>query len=217
MAQPRGRRDSGRGRNRDQGYGSRQSTARGARGGQAAARGARGGQTGYGGRGNGGAGGGDNKGPIIAVIALGGVAVVVLLILVLTGGDKDNGFQVNPVARNTPKQIERPSPTPVNQPPRPLTDAEKARIKETIDRLAAKEPEARRLKDEGFRAQDVGDRKRAQECWHEAQRMLIGMLKESGTLFATIGDERVERYYKRYYDIEGRWSVLLSDFVKHLE
>ncbi len=223
MAQSRGRRDTGRGRSRGQGSGSRQSrqsrqpAARGARGGQAAARGARGSQTGYGGRGNGGAGGGNSKGPIIAVIALGGVAVVVLLILVLTSGNKDSGFDVNPVAQNTPVVVDRPSPTPIDQPPPRLTAAEKARIKEVIDRLAAKEPEARRLKDVGFRALDIGDRERAQECWHTAQKMLMSMLQESGTLFETIGDERVELYYPSYYDIEGRWSKLLSDFVKHVE
>ena len=217
MAQPRGRREQGRGRNRGKGYSSRQARpARQPASRNSGARGARGGQGGYGDRGNGGPGGG-NYGPIIAVIALGGIAVVVLLILVLTSGSNDSGYEVPPVAQNTPKKAEAPPRTRPNQPPPRLTDAEMARIKETIDRLAAMEPEARRLKDEGFRALDVGDRERAQECWHTAQRMLIGMLKESGNLFEAIGDERVELYYKRYYDIEGRWSVLLSDFVKHLE
>jgi hypothetical protein len=207
MALPRGRRDPGRGQSRGQGYGSRPSRQPAQRGGPA----------GYGGRGNGGSGGGGNNAPILAVIAIGGVAVVVFLILLLTRDKGDREYQVPPVAGRSAPDRQPESSTPRYVPPTPLTEAEKTRIKETVDRLELDFPEARRLKDEGFRAQNSGDREQAQECWKEARDKLHEMIAEAETLFETIGDERVETYYKSYYDIPGNWPKLLAEFQKYIE
>ncbi len=209
MTQPRGRRSNARSRNRGQGgYSQRQAR-------QPALRGARGGQAGYGGRG--GAGGGSNNGPIIAVIALAGVAVVVILILLITSGNDEPGYQVPPVARNDAPKQQPPSYAPKDAPPKPLTTAEKTRIKDLVDRLDSNYSTAMELKNEGFRSHDAGDRENAQRCFHEARDMLQKMIGDADLLFEEIGDERVERYYFTYYEVQGKWQRLLSDFLKYIE
>jgi len=218
MTQPRGRRDNARGRNRGQGGSSqrrsRQPAQRGARGGQAGY-GERGGQAGYGGRG--GPGGGSNNGPIIAVIAVAGVAIVVILILLITSGNDKPEYQVPPVAQKPAPKQQPPSNIPQNLPPKPLTPAEKTQVTELVDRLDRNYSTAKELKDEGFRAHDVGDREFAQRCFREAREMLQEMIGTADLLFEELGDERVERYCYTHYEIQGKWQRLLADFLKHVE
>lgn len=214
MAQPRGRRNDQRGSSRGQrGQSARQSRQPAQRG---AARGARGGSAGYGGRG-GANGGGTNNAPVIAIIAIAGVAVVVILILLITSGNDKSGYQVPPVANNPAPTRQPGSNTPAYVPPKPLTNAEKTQIKELMDRLDRNYGTAKELKDEGFRSHDAGDRAHAQECFQKARKMLQGMIGEADILFEKLGDERVERYEYTYYEIQGKWQRLLSDFLKYCE
>jgi hypothetical protein len=213
MAPPRGRREPQRGKSRGGSYSQRSSR-------QPANRNARSSGGGYGngyGGGQSDRGGGGNNTALIAVIALGGVALVVLLLVLVLGGDNQSNFQVD--ATRTPEADQTPvrSGPPPDLPPPPLTPAEKARVKEVVERLALKEPEALRLKVAGFEALEKGQRELAQEHWREARDLLQGMIFEAETLFETLGSERVERDCYRYYDITGKWPQILSDFLKHIE
>lgn len=158
--------------------------------------------------------GGGSQGPLIALLALGGVVVLVLIIILATrGGGR------NPVPAPAPASPSAGSPPPVqpDQPPPPLTPAERERIHSTVMRLAGREAEAVRLKNEGHAAHQAEDRESAQECWREARDILTGMIEESELLFEEIGYDRVERYAPTDFRITGKWSQILSEFFKYIE
>ncbi len=157
---------------------------------------------------------------LYGILGGGGLVVVILLAVLLAGGRKNNlPAPVPNVAPLHSEAVARP-PTPAvkpNEPPRPLTQAEKDQVHSVVTRLASREGEVRRLVKEGFEAQDTGDREGAQAAWKEANGLLTEMIEEAETLFERIGDERVEAYASQDYRAAGEWPRLRAEFFKYIE
>ena len=174
-------------------------------------------------RGYGSRNGAPPKGPdprmLLAIIGGGGLVVILLIVVLLSrGGGTTVPANVQPL---NPSLSSAPAPLPTRptpkSPPAPLNQAEKDRIHSTIARLAGREAEVRRLVKEGFEAQNAGDNDEAQVCWRQAHGILRPMIEESELLFEEIGDERVEMYASRDYNVAGEWGPILSQFLKYLE
>ncbi|MHC4860965.1 MAG: hypothetical protein ACYTDY_12840, partial [Planctomycetota bacterium] len=157
-------------------------------------------------------GGGIGQGPIIAVIAIGGVLAIVLLVILLTQGGGSTTYV--PPATTDPATGAASAGSPKKG---PLTDEQKKEFREMISRLAPGERKAKMLIREGFEAQDQQDYDVAQRQWKKAYDTLRGMIEEAETMAMELGEERVEKELGPYYASVGKWSKLLSDIQKQLK
>jgi hypothetical protein len=152
----------------------------------------------------------------------------VVLVIALTSSGDDGGTA--PPTNQSSLQV--PSPQPETgpkpdpeKPPPELPDSAVKHIREQLERIHQRLPEANKLIDEGFVAQDAGRLKEAQEKWREARDILQDMNEEANQVFEMYaspgfaGEERVTYWMERdpVYRRTALWEDALARFIKHMD
>jgi hypothetical protein len=162
---------------------------------------------------------GASNAPMFAILGgVGAVLVIVLVIILASGGDPDPVDNTPDVADRDTQSTKPSGPAPVVL--QPFTEAQKKQILEMIDRLDPEYAEAKELKDEGFRHHNVQDYEEAQAAWKKADVILVRISGEAEMLMANYGDDaydRLERFIPRAYHAIGKWDRLKAEYKKYLK